>query len=87
MSPPRVSPDNCTSRKADTRDENLSIQLSSTTLAAVFSRFDITGRTRLIRSHSSARFCFELSGNSKYNINLLLYLFITPLADLKNTLI
>ena len=24
----------------------------------------ITGRARLIRSHSSARFCFELSGNS-----------------------
>ena len=23
----------------------------------------ITGRARLIRSHSSARFCFELSGN------------------------
>ena len=27
--------------------------------------FFITGRARLIRSHSSARFCFELSGNSK----------------------
>ena len=25
---------------------------------------DTTGRERLIRSHSSARFCFELSGNS-----------------------
>ena len=25
-----------------------------------------TGPTRLIRSHSSARFCFELSGNSNY---------------------
>ena len=25
---------------------------------------DITGWERLIRSHSSARFCFELSGNS-----------------------
>ena len=25
---------------------------------------DVTGRERLIRSHSSARFCFELSGNS-----------------------
>ena len=24
----------------------------------------VTGRERLIRSHSSARFCFELSGNS-----------------------
>ena len=24
----------------------------------------ITGRARLIQSHSSARFCFELSGNS-----------------------
>ena len=26
--------------------------------------FPTTGRERLIRSHSSARFCFELSGNS-----------------------
>ena len=26
--------------------------------------FNDTGRERLIRSHSSARFCFELSGNS-----------------------
>ena len=26
--------------------------------------FRYTGRERLIRSHSSARFCFELSGNS-----------------------
>ena len=26
--------------------------------------FRLTGRARLIRSHSSARFCFELSGNS-----------------------
>ena len=26
--------------------------------------FTCTGRERLIRSHSSARFCFELSGNS-----------------------
>ena len=25
---------------------------------------EVTGRPRLIRSHSSARFCFELSGNS-----------------------
>ena len=25
-----------------------------------------TGWERLIRSHSSARFCFELSGNSNY---------------------
>ena len=32
-----------------------------------------TGWVRLIRSHSSAGFCFELSGNSNYNINLLLY--------------
>ena len=24
----------------------------------------VTGQERLIRSHSSARFCFELSGNS-----------------------
>ena len=29
------------------------------------SRIINTGRERLIRSHSSARFCFELSGNSK----------------------
>ena len=29
-----------------------------------FSEFCYTGRARLIRSHSSARFCFELSGNS-----------------------
>ena len=28
------------------------------------SRLHITGRARLIRSHSSARFSFELSGNS-----------------------
>ena len=27
-------------------------------------QFKCTGRERLIRSHSSARFCFELSGNS-----------------------
>ena len=27
-------------------------------------KFVNTGRERLIRSHSSARFCFELSGNS-----------------------
>ena len=26
--------------------------------------YSSTGRARLIRSHSSARFCFELSGNS-----------------------
>ena len=26
--------------------------------------FQYTGRERLIRSHSSARFCFQLSGNS-----------------------
>ena len=35
--------------------------------------FYSTGWVRLIRSHSSARFCFELSGNSNYNINLLLH--------------
>ena len=29
----------------------------------------ITGRARLIRSHSSARFYFELSGNSNYKIH------------------
>ena len=29
-----------------------------------FSGYMATGRERLIRSHSSARFCFELSGNS-----------------------
>ena len=27
-------------------------------------KYFFTGRERLIRSHSSARFCFELSGNS-----------------------
>ena len=34
-----------------------------------------TGRTLLIRSHSSAKFSFEfeLSGNLNYNIKLLLY--------------
>ena len=31
-------------------------------LVQCFNHF--TGRARLIRSHSSARFCFELSGNS-----------------------
>ena len=34
--------------------------LSKVEAAAKFT----TGRARLIRSHSSARFCFELSGNS-----------------------
>ena len=29
-------------------------------------KISYTGRARLIRSHSSARFCFELSGNSNY---------------------
>ena len=34
-------------------------------LAYYFANFRAdTGRARLIRSHSSARFCFELSGNS-----------------------
>ena len=33
----------------------------------------VTGWVRLIRSHSSARFCFELSANSNYNIFLFLY--------------
>ena len=28
-----------------------------------------TGRTRLIRSHSSSRFYFELNGNSNYNMH------------------
>ena len=32
--------------------------------AARYVWFPYTGRERLIRSHSSARFCFELSGNS-----------------------
>ena len=31
--------------------------------------FALTGRARLIRSHSSARFYFELSGNSNYMIH------------------
>ena len=31
---------------------------------ALEDRNDSTGRERLIRSHLSARFCFELSGNS-----------------------
>ena len=30
---------------------------------------DSTGQARLIRSHSLARFCFELSGNSNYIIH------------------
>ena len=30
----------------------------------VSQQHNVTGRERLIRSHSSARFCFELSGNS-----------------------
>ena len=34
---------------------------------ALKATFVYTGRVRLIRSHSSARFCFELSGNSNYN--------------------
>ena len=32
-----------------------------------------TGRARLIQSHSSARFFFEFSGSSNYNMKLLLY--------------
>ena len=32
--------------------------------ARTFDNIHITGREQLIRSHSSARFCFELSGNS-----------------------
>ena len=32
-------------------------------------QFLITGQARLIRSHSSARFCFELSGNLNYIIH------------------
>ena len=32
---------------------------------------EATGQARLIRSHSSARFCFELSVNSNYNMKLL----------------
>ena len=27
---------------------------------------ETTGQARLVRSHSSARFCFKLSGNSNY---------------------
>ena len=37
------------------------------------SESDLYGRTRLIRSHSSPRFSLELSGNSNYNMKLLLY--------------
>ena len=33
-------------------------------LAKVTGHLQNTGRERLIRSHSSVRFCFELSGNS-----------------------
>ena len=42
---------------------------STTKVATLHSNVEIystkygTGRERLIRSHSSARFCFELSGN------------------------
>ena len=32
------------------------------------SHYGGTGWVRLIRSHSSARFCFELSGNLNYKI-------------------
>ena len=46
-----------------------------------------TGPTRLIRSHSSARFCFELSGNSNYilhcNSNYVQKLRIRNKFDLK----
>ena len=34
----------------------------------VTGRTQCTGRERLIRSHSSARFCFELSGNSNWSM-------------------
>ena len=44
------------------------VWLSKSTHQAVAQRSKFvnrfTGRARLIRSHSSARFCFELSGNS-----------------------
>ena len=39
-------------------------------------RLTTTGWTRLIQNHSSARFCFELSGNWNYNMKLLLCLLI-----------
>ena len=34
-----------------------------------FEKYMYTGWARLIRSHSSARFSFELSGNSNYIIH------------------
>ena len=41
------------------------LSLKSRFLAlSIVSLVAYTGRERLIRSHSSARFCFELSGNS-----------------------
>ena len=43
--------------------------MGGTPLAVTKEDFLVTGRARLIRSHSSARFCFELSGNSNYIIH------------------
>ena len=34
-----------------------------------------TDQTGLIRSHSSAKFCFELSGNSNYSMEILVWVF------------
>ena len=42
----------------------LKIALSISGKDSEFSVQSVTGRERLIRSHSSARFSFELSGNS-----------------------
>ena len=48
----------------DHRDLNIFFRAVS----APEANFD-TGQARLIRSHSSASFCFELSGNSNYIIH------------------
>ena len=42
----------------------ISKKVHSDWVQGFFTAVTITGRERLIRSHSSARFCFELSGNS-----------------------
>ena len=43
---------------------SVKICIHRTSYRIYFYKFLHTGRERLIRSHSSARFCFELSGNS-----------------------
>ena len=42
----------------------LSIESTTVNRHQRYHDINTTGRERLIRSHSSARFCFELSGNS-----------------------